>query len=73
MGALRDFFISFNKADRAWAAWIAWTLEQNGYSVYFQDWDFATGTNFVLEMDRAARESKSLVSQTAFTLSGRTC
>jgi hypothetical protein len=23
----RDFFISFNKADRAWATWIAWVLE----------------------------------------------
>src|SRR4051794_37793036 len=23
----RDFFVSFNKADRDWATWIAWTLE----------------------------------------------
>jgi hypothetical protein len=36
----RDFFISFNKADRAWATWIAWVLEEAGYSVFFQDWDF---------------------------------
>jgi hypothetical protein len=49
----RDFFISFNQADRAWATWIAWVLEEAGYSVFFQDWDFKR--NFVLEMDRAWR------------------
>ena len=27
MPDVRDFFVSFNQADRAWAAWIAWTLE----------------------------------------------
>jgi TIR domain len=26
------FFISFNQADRAWATWIAWVLEENGSS-----------------------------------------
>lgn len=29
----RYFFVSFNQTDRAWATWIAWTLEENGYSV----------------------------------------
>ena len=29
----RDFFISFNRADRAWATWIAWVLEETGYLV----------------------------------------
>ena len=33
-----------------WATWIAWVLEEAGYSVWFQDWDFKG--NFVLEMDR---------------------
>ena len=36
----RDFFVSFNQADRTWATWIAWVLEEAGYSVWFQDWDF---------------------------------
>src|SRR3954467_450086 len=35
----RDFFVSFNKADRVWATWIAWVLEEAGHSVWFQDWD----------------------------------
>src|SRR3954451_1956563 len=55
----RDFFISFNKADRAWATWIAWVLEEAGYTVFFQDWDFKG--NFVLEMDRAHTQSRRTV------------
>jgi hypothetical protein len=47
----RDFFLSFNQADRAWATWIAWVLEEAGYSVWFQDWDFRG--NFVEHMNRA--------------------
>ena len=46
-------FISFNKADRSWAEWIAWTLKEAGYSVVYQDWDFRPGSNFVLEMQKA--------------------
>src|SRR3954451_1174740 len=47
----RDFLVSFNQSDRAWATWIAWTLEEAGYSAFFQDWDFRG--NFVEEMHRA--------------------
>ena len=47
----RDFFVSFNQADRLWATWIAWVLEEAGYSVFFQDWDFRG--NFVEHMNRA--------------------
>jgi hypothetical protein len=56
---VRDFFISFNKADRAWATWIAWVLEETGYTVWFQDWDFRG--NFVLEMDRAHTLSRRTI------------
>jgi hypothetical protein len=55
----RDFFVSFNQADRAWASWIAWALEEAGYSVWFQDWDFRG--NFVLEMDRAHQQSRRTI------------
>ena len=55
----RDFFVSFNQADRAWATWIAWVLEEAGYSVFFQDWDFKG--NFVLEMDRAHTRSRRTI------------
>lgn len=55
----RDFFVSFNQADRTWATWIAWALEEAGYSVFFQDWDFKG--NFVLEMDRAHTQSRRTI------------
>jgi hypothetical protein len=55
MGNARDFFVSFNQADRAWATWIAWVLEEAGYSTWFPDWDFRG--NFVEEMNRAHTEA----------------
>jgi hypothetical protein len=30
---MADFFISYTRTDRAWAEWIAWTLEEQGYSI----------------------------------------
>src|SRR5271165_2596013 len=56
----RDFFISFNKMDRAWAKWIAYVIEEHGYTVYFQDWDFRG--NFVEHMDRAQRSCQRTIS-----------
>ena len=53
----KDFFISRNGADAAWAEWIAWQLETAGYSTVLQDWDFRPGSNFVLDMQRAASEA----------------
>ncbi|MGF1570418.1 MAG: TIR domain-containing protein [Nodosilinea sp.] len=49
-----DFFVSYNSADKAWAEWIAWILEERGHRVKIQAWDFVPGNNFVLEMDKAA-------------------
>ncbi len=54
---MKDFFISYNKADKAWAEWIAWTLEEARYSVVIQAWDFRPGGNFVLKMQEAAAET----------------
>jgi tetratricopeptide (TPR) repeat protein len=56
----RDFFISFNQADRAWATWIAWVLEEAGYKVLFQDWDFRG--SFLEQMHQASlRSARTLV------------
>jgi hypothetical protein len=57
----KDFFISYNKADERWATWIAWTLEQTGSNVVIQAWDFRPGSNFVLEMQKAASEAKRTI------------
>jgi hypothetical protein len=53
-GATTDFFISYTGNDEQWAEWIAWTLEAAGFSVIYQKWDFRPGSNFVLQMQRAA-------------------
>ncbi len=49
-----DFFVSYTSADRPWAEWIAWQLEEAGYSTLIQAWDFRPAANWVLEMDHAA-------------------
>jgi len=58
---VKDFFVSYNRADQQWAEWIAWTLEEAGYSVVIQAWDFRPGGNFVLDMQRAAAESQKTI------------
>ena len=42
---MKDFFISYNSADRQWAEWIAWQLEEAGYTTVLQAWDFRPGPN----------------------------
>ena len=54
----KDFFISYNKHDKQWAEWLAWTLEEAGYTVVIQAWDFQPGGNFVQYMDKAVKEAK---------------
>ena len=55
---MKDFFISYNKADLTWAEWIAWELEQAKYTVTLQAWDFRPGYNFVMDMDKAVGREK---------------
>jgi tetratricopeptide (TPR) repeat protein len=56
--AMADFFISYTQADRAWAEWIAWVLEEAGYEATIQTWDFRPGNNFASEMHKAAGEAE---------------
>lgn len=49
-----DFFISYAAADSAWAEWLGFVLEEEGFTTILQAWDFRPGSNFVLEMQRAA-------------------
>jgi WD40 repeat protein/3',5'-cyclic AMP phosphodiesterase CpdA len=52
-----DFFISYTSADRVWAEWIAWQLEEAGYHVVVQAWDIVPGVNFVERMDRGIQDA----------------
>ena len=58
---MKDFFVSYNRADQAWAEWVSWQLEAAGYEVVLQAWDFRPGSNFVVEMDKAAREAERTI------------
>src|SRR6266481_4927503 len=51
----RDFFISYTGVDEQWAEWIAWHLEEAGYTAVLQKWDFSAGSHFVTEMHRATQ------------------
>ena len=57
----RDFFISYNKQDQHWAEWLAWTLEEAGYTVVLQAWDFRPGSNSVLDVQRATAECEKTI------------
>jgi hypothetical protein len=54
----REFFLSFTGADRPWASWLLAELDAAGYSSVSQLRDFVPGSNFVVEMNRAARRAR---------------
>jgi hypothetical protein len=58
---MRNFFISYNKADKEWAAWIAWQLEEAGYTTTLQDWDFRPADNFAIKMNETLRDSERVI------------
>lgn len=57
----KDFFINHHSADRAWAEWIAWQLEEERYSVVLQVWDFQPGSDFVQEIDKATKVAERIM------------
>ena len=57
----KDFFISYNNKDKGWAEWIAYILEKESYSVIIQAWHILPGSNFVVEMHKAASECKKTI------------
>ncbi len=52
-----DFFVSYTQADRAWAEWIAWQLEEDGHRVLIQAWDMVTGANWTHVMHEGLRRA----------------
>ena len=56
--AKRHFLVSRTGADAAWAEWIAWQLEAEGFTVVIQDWDFGPGVNFVHKMQQASKDTE---------------
>jgi hypothetical protein len=54
-GRRLDFFLSYAPVDQAWAEWIAWTLEADGFQVMLQAWDSPAGSNWIQVMDAGIR------------------
>src|SRR3954463_11643134 len=60
-GRRTDFFISHAGRDTAWAEWLAWQLQQAGYSVELDVWDWAPGEDFVARMAAALERADRLL------------
>ncbi|MCP5051229.1 MAG: toll/interleukin-1 receptor domain-containing protein, partial [bacterium] len=54
---MSKIFISYTGKDSQWAEWMAWVLEEEGHTAVLQAWDFRPGSNFVLQMQKAVKES----------------
>ena len=51
----KEFFITYDQREAAWAEWIAWQLEANGYPTIIQ------AGNFVLDRDRALKQARKII------------
>jgi TIR domain len=56
-----DLFVSHAGRDRAWAEWVAWELQQAGYRVELDYWDWEVGENFVAKMRDALERAGRMV------------
>lgn len=57
-----DFLISYNRADRHWAEWIAWQLEEEGrYTAILQAWYFRPGDNYIQKLHEASVKAKRTI------------
>lgn len=60
-GFIKDFFISHTGADKDWALWIAWILEEAGYSTIVDAWDFPKGESFIDCMNEGMVNCKRMI------------
>ncbi len=56
-----DFFVSHAGRDTGWAEWLAWQLQEAGYSVELDVWDWAPGEDFVARMSAALERADRLL------------
>jgi len=58
---MKDFFVSYTGTDSAYATWVAELLEENGYGVIIQAWDFKPGDNFVSKINESLKDCEQLI------------
>ena len=61
MNETRDFFISYNKTDKAIAKWVAKVLEDNGFSTYIQANDIRQSDDFIGKMIEFLEYSENFI------------
>jgi hypothetical protein len=58
---MKDFFISYNKADKVWAEGLANWLDQAMLTTILQEQDFVPSMNFVGEMHKALQSAERML------------
>lgn len=56
-----DFFVAYHAADQDWAQWLGQQLQDAGYSVELQSWDYWARSNFILEMFAASAIAETTI------------
>ena len=56
-----DFFVTYHAADQRWAEGIGRWLEEAGYSVELQSWDYWARSSFILEMFAVSAIAESTI------------
>ncbi|MFD7184971.1 FxSxx-COOH system tetratricopeptide repeat protein, partial [Streptomyces sp. NPDC059904] len=71
VGRGERLFVSYAGADRAWAEWVAWQLQDAGYEVELDLWHWGAGDNAVLRMSQAVERGRmvALFSRAYFEVS----
>ncbi|WP_322780528.1 toll/interleukin-1 receptor domain-containing protein, partial [Frankia sp. Cas4] len=64
-----DFFVSYAAADRTWAEWIAWQLEDAGFQVLIQAWDFVPGSHWMTRMADGVRGADRVIAVLSYAYS----
>ena len=57
----KDFLISYTSADRLWAEWITWQLEEAGYSTILRAWDAQLEQSFAQNVLNASKEAERTI------------
>jgi hypothetical protein len=57
----RDFLVSYVPSDRGWAKWIGWVLEDAGFRIVLQAWDFVPGSNWVSQLHGGVSRARRTV------------
>lgn len=57
----RDYFISHASEDEHWAEWIASQLQQAGYKIELDLWEWSPGDNFVEAMENGLQRASKVI------------